>query len=435
MNQSKHIDVAVLGGGFAGCAAALRLAQRGVGTALIEYKAHLGGRATSYQIKNWPAPLDNGQHVLLGCCDRTRGFLEALGAPDAVDWRRTLPVANSVGGIHALRPWPVLPPFHLIPFLRDFPGLGFADRAKIAWAMLRLSFSGASRETWGELAARLGQTQEIQRRFWRPFLVSALNFDPAQSAADHVRHIVRDAFLRRDGMNIGLPRMPLIQLFNERIRPALEREGVVLKTAKRILRLSLEGPHGFVVHLHDQSALNARKVILATGPAAAKHILEETTGVEETAKRLGPFTLGSPIISIHLLYDRVLTDLRFCLVQGKMIQWIFNKGVYDGRQHLQAVISAADREAEQSQWELAIAADAEVRSIFGTAAQLVQSVSFIEKNATFPPRPDLVRPAPRDSGHPDLFLAGDYVETGWPGTIESAVRSGEAAAEAVAAAI
>lgn len=434
MNQPIHThgDVAILGGGFAGCAAAWRLANAGLKPVLIEFKWHLGGRATSYNLKNWPAPLDNGQHVLLGCCRQTQRFLKEIAAEDAIDWQETIPVTNGSGGrIRNLRIWPLFAPFHVLPFLAGYPGLTMTDRARIVWGIFGLVKNAKDAGSWGETARRLGQTEDIQKKFWDPFLVSALNADPAKSATSHVRHIVIDAFLRsRSGMRIGIPHAPLVTLFDDRVRPAVERAGAVFQMGKRVLRLSLN-PRGFVIHLHDQSALTAKKIIVATGPAAAKMILEESTGVEEMATPIAQFVAGSPIISIHLLYDRVLTHTPFCMVQGKMIQWIFNKGAHNGQQHLQAIISAADAEASQSQMELVISADAEVQSVLGAQANLVQGVAFVEKNATFFPKANLVRPGVRSSQHPDLFLAGDYVETGWPGTIESAVRSGFAAADAV----
>ena len=129
-------------------------------------------------------------------------------------------------------------------------------------------------------------------------------------------------------------------------------------------------------------------------------------------------------------HARILTELPFCQVFGRMIHWIFNKGVYAGQQHLQAVISAADSEAEQSKMELVISADAEVRDVLGVQADLLRGTAFIEKTATFTPRPGIDRPTVNSSNHPHIHLAGDYVDTGWPATIESAVRSGNDAGEA-----
>lgn len=430
--MTTQYEVVIIGGGFAGCAAAHRLAREGRKSMLIEFKWSLGGRATSYQLKNWPAPLDNGQHVLLGCCSRTRKFLEEIHAGDAVEWHESIPVAGD-GSIHDLRFWPLPAPFHLTPFLWGYPGLGITERLRIVSGIVRLAGAAKDRGSWGETARRFGQTPRIQRKFWDPFLISALNSDPARSATAHVRQIVMDAFLGgRSGMSVGIPRIPLVKLFNERLRPEIEKAGAAFQMGKRVLRISLN-PRGFVIHLHDQSALTAKKIILATGPAAAKMILEESTGIEDAAKPIAALTGGSPIISIHLLYDRVLTSRPFCMVQDKMIQWIFNKGVHDGQQHLQAVVSAADDQSTQTQMELVISADTEIRAALGVDATLVHGVAFIEKNATFAPTPHLVRPNVRTAAHPDLFLAGDYVETGWPGTIESAVRSGESAAEAAMA--
>ncbi len=433
MNRSNPSDVVIIGGGFAGCAAAMRLVREGIHPILIEFKLKLGGRATSYKIAGWPDTLDNGQHVLLGCCTETRKFLESVGASDALEWFSDLPISDGNGHIDVLRPWPVGAPLHLAPFLFRFPGLGMIQRAALAQGIVRLAFSANHDDLdWAQTARKFGQTEQIRRAFWDPFLVSALNYEPDRAAARHVRHIVQDAFWRgRGGMEIGVPRVPLLALFTDYVQHALERSSVVLKLGKRTLRLSLSPRGGFVVHLHDQSALNARKIVLATGPAIARMILEESTGVEETAEKITPVLGGSAIISIHLLYDRVMTNLPFCMVQNKMIQWIFNKGVHDGRQHLQAIISAADAASQQSQTELVVAGDVEVRQALGTDGQLVTGNAIIEKEATFPPRAGLVRPGVNASNHPDLFLAGDYVDGDWPGTIESAVRSGVAAAEAV----
>lgn len=429
-------DVIIIGGGFAGCSAALECARLGQKSVIIEFKAGLGGRATSYKVKEWPEFLDNGQHVVLGCCSETRNFFSAL-APESIAWHGDLPIFSGDGPIRILKTWPLPAPFHLIPFLSGYPGLGIADKLRLAAGIFRLA-AGSTNGRWIDTARAIGQTEPILRKFWEPILVSALNYNSDDSDTTHVRSIARNAFLGgRDGISIGIPRVPFSKIFNERIRPALEKAGTRFVMSKRVLRMSLHEHGGFIVHLHDQSAMTAKKVILATAPSAAKMIIEETTGIEGAAKPIESVLEGAPIISIHLLYDRPVTRLEFCQVQDRMIQWIFNKGTYNGQQHIQAVVSAADHYAAMTQTELVVAADMEVRAVLASegsanAAQLIRGVSFVEKNATFAPRAGLVRPKMQPSPNPDLLLAGDYVDTGWPGTIESAVRSGKSAGAAAA---
>lgn len=435
MTQPVHPDVAIIGGGFAGCAAAHRLAARGVSCLVIEFKGFLGGRAMSYRLPNWPVPLDNGQHVLLGCCAAAMEFLRATGAGADINWHDRLFISNGNGAVESVKTWPLAAPFHLLPFLMNYPGIDLADKFRIAWGIGRMAMSRSGNAAWPETARRIGQTDRIRKMFWDPFLISALNAPPEGMGDAFVRRVIIDAFLRsRGGVRIGVPNLPLAAIFSERVRPALERGGAVFQTGKRVLRLSIR-PDDFVIHIHDQSALTAKQIILATGPAAARAILEESTGLESMSGPIGEILGGSPIISIHLLYDRVLTDLSFCLVQNRTIQWIFNKGVIDGKQHLQAIISGADEWAGQSQMELVMIADEETRRALGAAGKLEHGVAFIEKNATFPPRPGIRRPKFNISPKPGLWLAGDYVDTGWPGTIESAVRSGFAAADACLAGV
>lgn len=422
-------DVAIIGGGLAGCVAAWRLARMGFTTDLIEAKSHLGGRATSYALKDWPVPVDNGQHVILGCCSKLREFAGSIGVAGAIQWHDVLPVVDEDSVLHVLRPGTLPSPAHLFPILRDFPGLSRTERARIVGCILALGCGAGGNGNWGAAARHLGQSERIQHLFWHPILVSVFNANPFQVGTTYVRHLVREAFLSdRESMKIGLFCMPLGELFSAHIHPALVEAGVRFHMSKRVRQIGREG-NTIAVHLHDQSVIADRNVVMAVPADHARNILEESTGFESAGAGLAALAGHSSIVSVHLRYDRPLTDLPFLLLQSRISHWIFNKGSDDEHQYLQAVISGVD-EGSMSKTEFVEAADADVRDALGPA-HLIQSAVIMEKGATFMPAANVPRPEAR-TAWPDLFMAGDHTDTGWPATLESAVRSGYAAAEACA---
>ncbi len=434
----------VVGGGLAGLAAAIRLADAGRPAVVLETRPRLGGRATSFEDPRSGRLLDNCQHVVLGCCTNLLDLYERLGVLDEIEWHRRFFWANPPHPPDRLAISGLPAPLHLaIDFLRQ-RRLSWGERRRIAKALRRILAMGRSArlgETdrpFSERLAELGQGPREIEQFWSPIIVSACNLDVGDVASSVALQVVQEGFLAHPfAAAMGLAKGSLLSLYDPAAR-ILREAGGEIRTGVSVKSLAHDGDRIRRV-VTDEGAIECAAVVAAVPPdRLAKLCGPSLVAADPRLARLGEIGF-SPILGVHLFFERPFTDLPHLVLPGRATQWLFVKGVDEtGRFHVHAVISAAfewmplteaaiaERVMEDLRWALpgaAIEDPVEVRAVK-------------EKRATFAARPgiDRLRPAarpPATGGIRNLHLAGDWCRTGWPATMEGAVRSGYAAAAAV----
>lgn len=530
--SSTPSRVAIIGGGLAGLAAACALADAGLSVHLFERKPFLGGRASSYEHPGTGEVVDNCQHVLLGCCTNLLDFYRRIGSNQLIRWYDRLNFVEPGGRRSVIAASSLPAPFHTSPTFLTAHALSLTDKLAIARAMLAMMSSrpndnGHNFKQW---LKSHGQTDQAIRRFWEPVVVSALNEDTDRLSVAMASMVFRDAFLKSaEAGRMGLPTVPLTELYARagqyiearggrvHLRAAVEdidvagehvrvhiRDGQSLarKPASAAAHSDAFGPeqdregHGFSDQVEDREGhgfsrtenaandsgafapegLQFDYLILATPVFAVSKLLPSTPDFAPTRNAALHFE-PSPIIGIHLWFDREITQLDHAVLLDRTIQWMFHKSRILSRfanassgtnvaparsrrpaiaetpsdethnsqlttqnsqiptgSYLELVVSSSKSLVEKPRQEIIDLAVRELADFFPIVrdAQLTKATVVKEIHATFSPRPgiDQFRPSP-STANPRVFLAGDWIATGWPATMEGAVRSGYMAAEAL----
>jgi squalene-associated FAD-dependent desaturase len=432
--------VAVVGGGLAGITAALDLAQAGAEVTLLEARPRLGGAA--YSIEREGLVVDNGQHVFLRCCDQYRALLGRLGvAGDTVlQDRLDIPVRASGRRAARLRRQGLPAPLHLAGSLLRFRLVPAADRARVAAAMLRLrgvdpDDPAADAQAFGDWLARQHQSAAAIEALWRLITVATLNLEPRDASLAQAAYVFQTGLLADAAAgDIGWSRVPLSQLHDAPARRALAQAGAAVHVGARVQEIAPRDAGGFDVRTAD-GPIDADAVVLAVQSQRVTGLLPDGALADATApERLG----RSPILNLHVHYDRRVLDAPFVAAVDSPVSWIFDRtqssGATDG-QVLALSLSAAD-EIEHLDADALRARFLPALAAILPAARDAQVQRFLvhrEHDATFRAAPGAraLRPGAA-TALPGLVLAGAWTDTGWPATMESAVRSGHAAAAALA---
>ena len=451
----------MIGGGLAGMSSAVALADAGFRVRLFEKRPYLGGRATSYILPDG-SEVDNCQHVTLGCCTNLADFYRRVDASEKIRFYDRLYFADAAGKRSTIEASWLPPPFHMAPSFLFFGALKLADKRAIANALLVIAESGGAPADIDGISMldwlhRLKQTPGAIEHFWRVVLVSALNEELARTGARCGIEVFWKAFLgSREGYRIGVPSVPLAELYDG-CRAAVERLGGEVRVRCGVRQICMNDNRFAGVTLEDGSEIaadacvlaiphQALQVLLPKGNKAVDGILDDTTHFR-----------SSPITGVHLWFDRVVMEEPFLTLLDHTTQWIFNKsllyqkGARSGtkmqisaqpfsetqstRQYLQLVISASYDLVPRSRQEIIDLCCREVNEVLPAArsAKLEKATVIKDTHATFSPEPNIDHWRPmQEFGIQNLFLAGDWTNTGWPATMEGAVRSGYLAAEAAA---
>jgi hydroxysqualene dehydroxylase len=430
MTTERVNGVLVIGGGIAGIAAAVGLSEQGVPVTLLETRKKLGGRATSFTDVRSGEVLDNCQHVVLGCCTNYLDLLGRLDVADKIRWHDEQYWVEEGGRVSVLRPGPCPTPLHFVGSILRAKFMSAADVGALSVAIaaiLRADRTMHEHETFGAYLARLEQPEAFVRRFWSPVIVSACNMDVDRVSASAALHVFQEGFLaNRAAARIGVPSVPLVQLY-ERV------ESIIAAAGGRVVLG--EG----VAHVDDRGAAttegrryDAQTVICAVPVERVNRIVDERLRMRDPRfARLDLFT-HSPILGVHLQFAAPVMHFPHAVLVDRPTQWLFRKD--DEGRYLHAVISAADQWVALTEDEIGRRVLEDVRACFPAArgVELERARAVKEKLATFAPVPgiDRLRPATTGPGS-SLILAGDFVKTGWPATMEGATRSGYMAAAAV----
>ena len=414
-------QVAIIGGGYAGIAAAVTLARHGVVCQVFEAGKLLGGRARRVRYRD--VDLDNGQHILLGAYRELLQLMALVGAPQNALVRLPLTlILHPAFALHA----PRLPaPLHLAWALLCARGLSWKDRVaalRFARALKRMAFKVPGDISVAQLLDAQRQTEPLIRCLWAPLCIAALNTPIDRASAQVFINVVRDAlFLRRADSDLLLPRIDLSALFPEPGARWLREQGSVVNTALRIDTVATSGRQFMLTDQHG-----AMHTFAAVICAVAPHQLESITLPLLPEPRV---TVYEPIFTVYLRYPTRVT-LPFPLLGRSTgcTQWVLDRDALGGAKGLiAAVISASGPHQSMAHDALARLVHCELEEIVGPLPEPLWYKVIAEKFATFACQTDTRRP-PARTPVGGLFLAGDYVEGDYPATLEGAVRSGIRAA-------
>lgn len=437
----QSLAVAVVGGGWAGCAAAVELARAGSRVTLFEAARTLGGRARGVELDG--RMLDNGQHILLGAYSHTLRLLRRVGIdPNHALLRLPLQMRYppASGGMDFAAPR--LPaPLHVLAGLLRARGLAREDKLALARFTTSARWMGWHLDadcSVGELLQRFDQTERLAQLLWRPLCIAALNTPPERASARVFLAVLRDSLgARRAASDMLLPRVELGALFPSAAAAYVTRLGGTVRTGTRVDALRHE--HGCWQVQSPAGAERFDAVVLAAPAWQAATLLDAVPGAAALSSRLAALDY-EPIATCYLQYDPALSlDLPFYALPDDPArrawgQFVFDRGQLDRAQAglLAVVVSAAGEAAALGREELAEAIGAQLAAAFGRPelARPAWTQVIAEKRATFACTPGLVRPG-NDTGLPGLVLAGDYTASDYPATLESAARSGGAAATAI----
>ena len=416
------------------------MADAGLRVTLFERRPYLGGRASSYQHPGTGEIVDNCQHVLLGCCTNLIDFYRRTGVDGKIRWYGKLTFLEPGGRASVIGPSALPAPLHTAPAFLRAACLNFSDKLAIGRAMIALAPSApADRgESFLDWLKRHGQTTQAIERFWKTILVSALNEDLDRVSVPYAAQVVRESFLKSAAAGrMGIPTVPLTELYGAAGDYIRARGGEIKFRAGVESFVGRGSEVGVVANGQEQKF---DYLILATSFDVLGRMLPDGPEAAPLAAMLGQFR-SSPITGIHLWFDREISELDHAILLDRTIQWMFHKSRFiEGREkgsgsYVELVVSCSRSLVEKSKAEIVEIAMKELREFFpgARAANLLKSTVIKEVNATYSPRPgiDQYRPQP-ETGWPRVFLAGDWTATGWPATMEGAVRSGYLAAEALA---
>jgi squalene-associated FAD-dependent desaturase len=446
-----RFDCVVIGAGFAGLSAAVRLARGGARALVLEARPRLGGRATAFEDRETGARVDNGQHVLLGCYRETFAFLADLETLDRVRRQRQLEVAviDRAGRASRLVCPPLPAPLHLLAGVLDWDALSAADRLSILRMRtpLRLArrelepgartIAASPDETVENWLIRNGQAPRLRELLWNPLALAALNQSPAEAAAPTFVRVLAEMFgSDPQAAAIALPAAPLDEFYAEPARVYLESRGGSVRTGSRArveIRPARSGGRPAAVSVSSGPDRWTPAAVIAAVPwFALPDLFDGETAPLASLLRGCRAMAASPIVTANLWFDRPLFDEPFIGLPGRAMQWAFDKrgGPGDADALVSMVAGGAPALLERTNAEIVAAAHRELVEALprARAARLLRAGVVREPRATFslapgqPPRP------PVDTPVDGLYLAGDWIATGLPATIEGAVRAGHLAA-------
>jgi zeta-carotene desaturase len=427
------------------------LSDKGFRVTLFEKRPFLGGRASSWEQPGTGEVVDNCQHVLFRVCTNLMEFYHRIGVADQIRWYDQMTFIEPGGRTSVMKSSPLPAPLHTAPSFLRFSFLNAADKLCIARALVPLTLTdqrdtGQSFQHW---LNQHGQTKQAVERFWRPILVSALSEELDLISISAAAQVVRESMKSPAARQMGVPTVPLTDLYNV-AGDYIRARGGVLHFRRAVETFAADSsqvrvrPKRREENREDNPEELFDYLILALPFDNLDRVLPEAPESAPIREKLSHFETA-PITGIHLWFDRQISDLDHAVLLDRTIQWMFHKsrlqpiraqaGASALGSYIELVVSSSKTLIDKSRTEIVDLALSEVREFFPDAreANLVKSTVIKELHATYSPRPgiDAHRPTAA-TAWPRVFLAGDWTATGWPATMEGAVRSGYLAAEVLA---
>lgn len=438
---SKEPKVAVIGGGLAGCSAALHLARHGIQVELFEGKSRLGGRVGSFFDRHTNSWVDYCQHVGMNCCTELKRWIAETGQQDSWDTQSTLHFVGSNGKKIAIQSLPLPAPFHLASLIFKWPGLSFAERIRVAAALNSLTRIKPLPIHDSQLAIDWlrdhWQNDQCLARFWETILVSALGEKLSRVTLGAMRKVLVDGFAKqRDAYHLLVPKKPLSELSNAAVREALERLNVKIFDQSLVTKLTRTSERQWSLEVSGEMRSGYDAIVVAVPWHQIHKILPDDCRSEWSPESIQ----SSPITGIHTWWDRPwLGESHAIFVQG-LCQWVF-PGIHEPsateetHAYYQIVVSAShELKSEDTEKTLQRVVE-ELRIAYPASRQsnLIRGKIVTDPQAVFSISPDAeaLRWPVDQFGQHGLFVAGDWTKTDWPATMEGALRSGAKAAECV----
>jgi squalene-associated FAD-dependent desaturase len=430
--------IVVIGGGPAGIAAACHLAEQGQPVILFEGSARLGGRAASFNYERMNAEIDYGQHVSMRCCTETVRLLKLLGTADSLRFQRRLSVPVTLGKTRSpLFSFPALGRFSLMPSLLRYRHLSWPERFSAIRFGVQLTRNPPGDKLFSHWLSAGGQTERSIRRLWNPVCIASLNGTVNSVSAQATAFLFRQAFLSPHGADLGLFTAPLSQVFSHAIPFLNARAGEVMLRSP-VKRIIIEGTTATGIELSTGEKIKTAAIIATLPPSSLLPLLPQGLSNDRYFNQMAQIP-SSPIVNLHLWFDRPVMSGRFLIAVESPIQAVFDvTKIHENPGppfHVVISQSAAvdwiSRPMEGIKRTLIPAVD-EILPL-ASSASLVHALVTKFPTATFLPAPKTEKMRPRQrSPLASLFIAGDYTATGWPSTIEGAIRSGISAAKLTA---
>ena len=452
-NGKIKTRILIAGGGLAGLAAAVALTDRGYSCEIVESKSRLGGRASSFFDPTSGTSIDNCQHVSLGCCTNFRHFCVTTKLDEFFRREKRLNFIGPGGTIDHFQATSLPAPFHLAGSFARLSYLTWREKLSLARGLKSLAGEIPKedrKQPFSQWLIRHGQSAVVRNRFWHVVLVSALSETLDRIDVEHARKVFVDTFLaHRDGWTVEIPTVTLEELYGGRLTDWLTSRGSTIRLQSPVERIELKQDRVCGVRLTSGETLIGDEFIVALPFFRIPSLFPESLANHPDLAGIQQLQ-NSPISSIHLWFDRPITELPHAVFVDGLCQWMFQRTVLnsppgsapntpqqsprDRQYYYQIVISASRALAGQSRDQILSQVLAELKVVWPETARanLLHSRQVTEHRAVFSPLPgvDALRPK-QQSPVPNLQLAGDWTQTGWPATMEGAVRSGYLAAENV----
>jgi squalene-associated FAD-dependent desaturase len=463
MGKTSAIRVAIVGGGLAGLAAAVAASRHGLDVELFESHSRLGGRAGSFRDPASGHLVDHCRHVAMGCCTNLADFWQRTGIADCFRRDRRLWFIGPDGKARRFAASPLLPsPLHLAPGLMRLNYLSLRERFEISRTLVRLARArDDANSTIGSWLREQGQAQSVMHQFWSPILLSALSETLDRASLAAARKVFVDGFLAsRRAYELEVPRVPLSEIYDRRLASWLAEHGVHLHLRTPVRKIEGSAARATGLVLPSGEVRSFDYVVVAVPWWRVTRLFPDTLRQALPTLAAVESIQAASITAVHLWFDRPVMPLPHAIFVGRLSQWVFNHSDWKsnpaagescrvgraqrappgtnpgpvGEHYYQVVISASGNLKDRDRDQIASQVCQELSSVWPAMreAKLLRWRVVTNPRAVFSVRPELDRcRPPQQTDVPNLLVAGDWTATGWPATMEGAVRSGYLAVEAI----